>query len=68
MPMLHETIATELETCQIQDQNFELGFPSQNGKQSISQKSPLADITNARKSGVQHQSTNSYQKKITRFD
>ena len=49
MPMLREAIATELETSQIQDRKFEPSFPSQNGKQSISQKSPLADITNLHK-------------------
>ena len=48
--MLRELIATELETCQIQHRNFE-SIASDN--QSISQRRPMADVTNMHNNRVQ---------------
>ena len=67
MPKLREVhvIATELETHQLQDWNFRFSLPSKNAEE---QNPSLADVTNTHKSGVQQQSTNSCQRKITRSD
>jgi hypothetical protein len=65
MTLLREIIATELETCKLQDRHFKLNFPSKNDKRLV-EHSPLADITNTQECDIQHQSTKSCQSKITK--